>query len=198
MNIPILNTFTSYLNITPQMIKETKENGTNKILAQGLLQAANKKNQNGRIYPKKILEREVIKFIQKINDGLSGGELDHPESTVVNLKNISHAIRKVWWDNDNLIGIIEILSTPSGQIAQELIEGGIKLGISSRGIGTTKQNESGDTIVNEDFELITWDLVSQPSTHQAFMNPIYENYEYNKEEQFLNKINTIITDILSI
>lgn len=195
---PIINTFVGYLNLTPQMIKEAEASGQNRILAQGILQTANKKNQNGRIYPKEILIREAEKFNKKIEEGLSSGELDHPESTVVNLRNVSHAIRKIWWENENLMGIIEILATPSGQIAKELINGGVKLGISSRGVGTTNQDESGDTMVNEDFELITWDLVSQPSTHRAFMNPIHEGYQPSEEDKFLNRINMLISDILSV
>ena len=146
------------------------------FVVQGVLQRAGAKNQNGRVYPRQILERECRRYQQEyINQHRALGELDHPDSTVINLKNVSHNIREIWWDGDDLCGTVEVLSTPSGNILKELLKAGILLGISSRGMGSTKPLGANKVEVAEDFELIGWDFVSNPSTHGAFMVPVNES-----------------------
>lgn len=156
------------------VIKESVDSG-GPLTVEGVLQRAEAENQNGRIYPKKILKREAEKYMKnKVNENRALGELDHPESSVVNLKNVSHNVIDMHWEGNDLKGKIEILSTPSGQILQELLEEGIRVGISSRGLGSVSQNRNGTVTVKDDFELVAFDFVSQPSTHGAFMEPINE------------------------
>jgi len=153
---------------TPEMIQESITNNGGKIVMTGVLQKANTLNQNGRVYPLPILQREIINYQKFISEGRSLGELDHPDSSVVELKNVSHIVRDAQMDGDVVVGTVEILDTPSGKILKSLIQSGIKLGISSRGVGTTKRK--GDTqVVQDDFQLICWDFVSEPSTPGAFM-----------------------------
>jgi hypothetical protein len=149
---------------------QEESNGT--LLVKGILQRAAAPNQNNRRYPKPILEREVKKYQQLIKERRALGELDHPESPVINLKNVSHNIREVWWDGDDVMGIVEILSTPAGNILRELLKNNIRLGISSRGLGSVKEMNDGTVLVQEDFELVGWDFVSNPSTYGAFMAPM--------------------------
>jgi hypothetical protein len=153
---------------TSEMIKESIEENNGKVVMRGVLQKANTLNQNGRVYPLPILQREIMNYQKFIREGRSLGELDHPDSSVVELKNVSHIVRDATMDGDSVIGTVEILNTPSGKILQSLIESGVTLGISSRGVGTTKRQ--GDTqVVQDDFQLICWDFVSEPSTPGAFM-----------------------------
>ena len=170
------------------------------FVVQGVLQRAGAKNQNGRVYPRQILERECQRYQQEyIDQHRALGELDHPESSVVNLNNVSHNILKIWWKNDDLMGAVQILDTPSGKILKELFKAGITLGISSRGLGSVKELRSEGVVeVQDDFELICWDFVSNPSTHGAFMRPTSMNESVNKNIQpnKYNKVNDIITSIL--
>jgi hypothetical protein len=170
------------------------------FVVQGVLQRAGAKNQNGRIYPRHILERECRRYEQEyISQHRALGELDHPESSVVNLNNVSHNILKIWWDGDDLKGAVQILETPSGKILKELFKAGITLGISSRGLGSVKELRSEGTVeVQEDFELICWDFVSNPSTHGAFMRPtrMHESVDKMNTTNKYNKVNSIITSIL--
>lgn len=152
-------------------------------LVKGVLQRAGAPNQNERVYPKSILEREVKKYQQLIKERRAIGELDHPEATVINLKNVSHNIRECHWEGDDLVGTVEILSTPSGNILKELLRAGILLGISSRGMGSTKPLGGNKVEVKEDFELLCWDFVSNPSTHGAFMRPMNESVNKQLDEQ---------------
>ena len=145
------------------------------VLVKGILQRAGAENQNGRVYPKPILMREAKKYETLIKERRALGELDHPDSSVINLKNVSHNIREIHWEGEDLCGTVEILATPSGNILKELLRAGILLGISSRGMGSTKQLSNGGVEVNEDFELLGWDFVSNPSTHGAFMTPLTES-----------------------
>ena len=170
------------------------------FVVQGILQRSGAKNQNGRVYPRNILERECRRYEQDyISQHRALGELDHPESSVVNLNNVSHNILKIWWDGDDLKGAVQILETPSGNILKALFKAGITLGISSRGLGSVKELRSEGTVeVQEDFELICWDFVSNPSTQGAFMKPIsmHESVDKtNKTNKYL-KVNNIITSIL--
>jgi hypothetical protein len=170
------------------------------FVVQGVLQRAGAKNQNGRVYPKQILERECRRYQQEyIDQHRALGELDHPESSIVNLNNVSHNILKIWWNGDDLLGAVQILETPSGKILKELFKAGITLGISSRGLGSVKELRSEGTVeVQEDFELICWDFVSNPSTHGAFMRPTSMNESVDKMNTAnkYNKVNSLITSIL--
>ena len=170
------------------------------FVVQGVLQRAGAKNQNGRVYPKAILERECQRYQNEyIDQHRALGELDHPESSVVNLNNVSHNVLKIWWNGDDLHGAVQILDTPSGKILKELFRAGITLGISSRGLGSVKELRNEGTVeVQEDFELICWDFVSNPSTHGAFMRPTNMNESVNKNiaTNKYNKVNDIITSIL--
>ena len=140
--------------------------------------------------------RESKKYMDSfIKESRALGELDHPDSSVVNLQNVSHNVLTMGWDGDDLVGEVEVLSTPSGNILKELFKSGIKLGISSRGLGSVK--EKGDVNeVQDDFELIAFDFVSNPSTHGAFLRPMNENIDSNGNDP-ISKINRIITEILT-
>lgn len=163
------------------------EDESGRTIVKGLLQRAGAENQNGRVYPKNILEREVKKYNTLIKERRALGELDHPDSSVINLKNVSHNVREVHWEGNDLIGIVEILPTPSGNILKELLRADITLGISSRGMGSTQPLGENRVRVGEDFELIGWDFVSNPSTHGAFMRPLTEG---SVNESVLNQIGT--------
>jgi hypothetical protein len=171
-----------------------------KILMKGILQKADTLNQNGRIYPLGILDREVRNYQKFILENRAVGELDHPDSSVVNLKNVSHVIREAYVENGTVVGTIEVLGkTPSGAILQGLVESGIKIGISSRGVGSTrKQGEYH--VVQDDFQLICWDCVSEPSTPGAFMIPEGKMLEAGELERVFtqsDRIDRVLNDILS-
>ena len=151
------------------------EDSSGRTLVKGVLQRAGAENQNGRVYPMEVLKREVNKYQTLIKERRALGELDHPDSSVINLKNVSHNVREIHWDGDDLVGTVEILPTPSGNILKELLRAGILLGISSRGMGSVTNIGEGKVKVGEDFELIGWDFVSNPSTHGAFMTPMNES-----------------------
>jgi len=197
-NLRLLNSYQIF-DYTPDMIKEAREANEGKVVMKGILQKSDTLNQNGRIYPKNVLEREVRNYQKFIIENRALGELDHPDSSVVNLKNVSHIVREAYVDGDVVYGVVEILDTPSGKILQSLVESGVKLGISSRGVGTTKKQ--GDyQIVQDDFQLICWDFVSEPSTPGAFM--MAEGRQINPEElqkvfTRSDRIDRILNDILS-
>ena len=163
---------------------------------EGVMQRATAKNQNGRVYSKAILERETDKYMQEfVKNGNAYGELDHPESPIVSLKNASHIVKKLWWNGDDLMGKVELLNTPAGNIVKEIIKAGHTIGISSRGTGSVQQTNEGNLEVQPDFELVCWDFVSNPSTHGAFMNPISLNEAKKKVSKYMN-LDSIINDIL--
>lgn len=176
------------------------EDDSGKVLVKGILQRAGAENQNGRVYPFEILKREAKKYETLIKERRALGELDHPDSSVINLKNVSHNIKEIHWDGNDLVGTVEILSTPSGNILKELLRNDILLGISSRGMGSTTNIGEGKVKVGEDFELIGWDFVSNPSTHGAFMTPLQESVnihqagvvctEYCKAQDLMREIIT--------
>lgn len=159
------------------------EDSSGRTLVKGVLQRAVAENQNGRVYPMDILQREAKKYEILIKERRALGELDHPDSSVINLKNVSHNIREIWWEGNDLCGTVEILPTPSGNILKELLRAGILLGISSRGMGSVTPMGEGKVKVGEDFELIGWDFVSNPSTHGAFMTPMNESVNRQLQEQ---------------
>jgi hypothetical protein len=160
----------------------------------GKLQAADQENGNNRKYPFKVLKREVDKYLEgPVKTRTALGELDHPEASVVNLANTSHVVTDVWWDGNNVMGKIQLLPTPSGNIAKALVLSGIPLGISSRGMGSVKQ--LGETVeVQDDFELLCWDLVSVPSTPQAYMQ-LAESKQFMSAKDY-SKVNELITEII--
>ena len=165
--------------VKPEHINESMNENNGKLVVSGVLQRAEAKNQNGRIYPREILVREAKKYTKEfIKQRRAMGELDHPESSVVNLSNVSHNIKEMNWEGNNLLGTVEVLSTPSGNILKELFKSGIKLGISSRGMGSVETIKEDDVQqVGNDFELIAFDFVSNPSTHGAFMYPVNESVD---------------------
>ena len=162
---------------------------------EGVMQRAKAENQNGRVYSKDILVREAKKYMEEfVKNGNAFGELDHPESPVVSLKNASHVVKDLYWKGDDLMGKVELLNTPAGNIVKEIIQAGHTIGISSRGTGSVNQTNEGHLEVQDDFDLVCWDFVSNPSTHGAFMNPVSLN-----EGKKVNKytiLDSIINDIL--
>ena len=185
-------------DISPQAILESEQVNSGRVIVSGVLQRANAKNQNGRVYPKDILAREVANYAKiQIAENRALGELDHPESSIVNLQNVSHNIRKVWWKGDDVMGQVEVLGTPAGNILKELLKAGIKLGISSRGLGSVKELGEGTVAVEDDFELVCWDFVSNPSTHGAFMHPKGVNESVNRTPfDKYEKVNNIMNQML--
>lgn len=183
---------------TPDMIKESRQTHGGKLVMKGILQKADTLNQNGRIYPKVILDREVRNYQKFIIENRALGECDHPDSSVINLKNVSHIIREAYLENNVVYGTVELLDTPAGKILQSLVESGVKLGISSRGVGSTKK-QGEYYVVQDDFQLICWDFVSEPSTPGAFM--LAEGKEISEDEMKKvfnrsDRIDRILNDIL--
>ena len=189
-----------YSIFTPKSTQLTEGvKGARNLTVQGVVQRADSENANRRVYPKRILQKEVEKYIAtSIAENRALGELDHPESTVINLKNVSHNIKKLWWDGDDLMGEIEVLPTPSGNILFQLFANNITVGISSRGMGSVQALGEGTVEVQDDFELLCWDFVSTPSTQGAFMTPtgLNENFNPNLNPNKYSKINSIISDII--
>ena len=183
---------THTIKVSPSKLTENvnKENGN--LMVEGILATAEVKNGNGRYYKKELWDREMEKYDQLVKERRSMGELDHPESTVINLKNVSHLVTDYGWDGDQLMGKIEILPTPSGNILKELIKNGVTVGVSSRGMGSLEQN-GGVMEVQDDFELLCWDFVSTPSNPGSFMSVLQEGqqtitYDYSKVNKVLHEI----------
>ncbi len=189
---------TQLFKISPKALTEAVKTENGNLLVEGVLQSAEKRNGNGRSYPKEILAREVENYKKgPIAENRALGELDHPDSSVINLKNVSHNIKDIWWNGDDVIGKIEILPTPSGNILKELFKNGITVGVSSRGMGSLKQGSDGVQEVQDDFELLCWDFVSTPSTPGAYVHPIKEGLDLSVVDiNEYYKINEIITEIL--
>ena len=185
------------VDVTPfkPIIRESKDRpGVFEV--EGVMQRAGAQNQNGRVYEKQILIREVKKYMDEfVNNGNAFGELDHPESPVVSLKNASHVVKDLYWNGDDLMGKVELLNTPAGNIVKEIIRAGHTIGISSRGTGSVQQTNEGYLEVQSDFELVCWDFVSNPSTHGAFMNPVRLNESKQIIDKYM-KVHSIINDIL--
>lgn len=172
------------------------ENPEGKFMVEGLMQVADDTNGNGRIYPKAILQREAQKFKDTyIKQGNPFGELDHPESPIVSVKNVSHAIVDLWWEGNNLMGRVEVLNTPFGNIVKEILKAGYVIGISSRGTGSlTEMN--GRSYVNDDFDLVTWDFVSNPSVPGAFHKQVNLNEGLQPQVDRFATVNKILDGIL--
>jgi len=186
--------------VSPQAINESLTQNNGKLIVSGVLQRAEAKNQNGRVYPKETLMREAKKYTNEfVAERRALGELDHPDSSVVNLNNVSHNVLDMNWKGNDLVGTVEVLSTPSGNILKELFKSGIRLGISSRGMGSVKEvmREGDSTLqVQPDFELVAFDFVSNPSTHGAFLSPVNESKGTIKANKFAG-VERIITDIIT-
>ena len=182
------------ISFQPRALKLSEAKGSSGLLlVEGPLATAEIKNGNGRYYSRKIWDREIDKYMDSVKNNRAVGELDHPESTVINLKNVCHNIKDIWWDGNNIMGKLEILPTPSGNILNALINSGITVGVSSRGMGSVKQ--MGETLeVQEDFELLCWDFVSTPSNPGSWMTPLHESLT-NTVSQY-SKANEIIREIL--
>ena len=183
---------THAIKVSPSQLTENVNRENGNLIVEGILATAEVKNGNGRYYKKELWDREMEKYDQLVKERRSMGELDHPESTVINLKNVSHIVTDYNWDGDQLMGKIEILPTPSGNILKELIKNGITVGVSSRGMGSLEQNGSVME-VQDDFELLCWDFVSTPSNPGSFMSVLQEGketvtYDYTKVNQIITKI----------
>lgn len=184
-----------------QYILKESAGPSGKFIVEGLMQVAGDLNGNGRVYPKNILEREIQKFKRTFIAGKNAyGELDHPESPIVSLKNASHVITDLWWEGDNVMGRVEVLDTPFGNIVKSILKAGYAIGISSRGTGSVREmgDGSGRVIVNDDFDLVTWDFVSNPSVPGAFMSPVAGNLQeglVNPQNRYI-RLNSILNDIL--
>jgi hypothetical protein len=181
-------------SVAPIQLIEGLKAPSGNPLVEGILATAEVKNGNGRYYPKELWEREISKYQDVVKENRATGELDHPESSIINLKNVSHIIRDIWWDGDKVIGKLEILPTMSGNILKALIENNVTVGVSSRGMGSLKQ--IGETLeVQDDFELLCWDFVSTPSNPGSYMHLVKEGKENLPENKFA-KVNSILTEIL--
>jgi hypothetical protein len=184
---------TRAFNANPIQLLEMKAPSGNPMV-EGILATAEVKNGNGRYYAKDLWEREINKYSEVVKENRATGELDHPDSSIINLKNVSHIIRELWWDGDHVVGKVEILPTVSGNILKALIENNVQVGVSSRGMGSLKQ--VGEVLeVQDDFELLCWDFVSTPSNPGSYMHIIKEGLDFSGQKDYGN-LNTIINEIL--
>ena len=179
---------------TPISLTEGKRTKNGNPLVKGILATVEVKNGNGRYYSRDLWEREIDKYSEVIKENRAVGELDHPDSSVINLKNVSHTVRDLGWDGDNIMGTIEILPTPSGNILKSLIDNGITVGVSSRGMGSLRPMGEVQE-VQDDFELLCWDFVSTPSNPGSYMNLVKEGLEFKSANPYI-KVNSIIHEIL--
>lgn len=183
------------LDYSDSLLTEDERNGNREgthLIIAGKIQEADAKNGNGRVYPKAILEREMKNYQKLVKEGRAVGECDHPDSSVVELKNVSHLMTEVWWEGNSVMGKMKILDTPAGKIAKSLVQGGVQLGISSRGLGSTRQ-ANGVTMVEDDFQILCYDLVSEPSTSGAYL--VAEGQVRDNLTK-ADKINRALNDIL--
>ena len=185
---------TQPFQVAPLQLTEGYKSPVGNPIVEGILASAEVKNGNGRYYAKDLWQREIDKYKEVVKENRATGELDHPDSSIINLKNVCHVIRDLWWDGDNIIGKIEILPTVSGNILKALIENNVQVGVSSRGMGSLKPMSGGMMEVQDDFELLCWDFVSTPSNPGSFMHLVKEGKEYQANPY--SKVNGILTDIL--
>ena len=186
---------TNPFSVSPISLTKGLKAPSGNPLVEGILATAEVKNGNGRYYPKDIWDREIDKYQAIVKENRATGELDHPDSTIINLKNVSHIIRDIWWNGDKVMGKIEILPTMSGNILKALIENNVMVGVSSRGMGSLKQMAEGTLEVQDDFELLCWDFVSTPSNPGSYMNLVREGLENPKENPYA-KVNILLSEIL--
>ena len=185
---------TQSFQISPIQLIEGYKAPSGNPLVEGILATAEVKNGNGRYYSKDLWEREIDKYQEVVKENRATGELDHPESSIINLKNVSHIIRDMWWDGDEVVGKIEILPTASGNILRALIENNVQVGVSSRGMGSL-QDRGGVLEVQDDFELLCWDFVSTPSNPGSYMELVKEGIEFNNPNQY-GKVNHILRELI--
>ena len=184
---------TQPFQVKPIQLTEGLRSPAGNPIVEGILATSGIKNGNGRYYAKDLWQREIDKYEEVVKQNRATGELDHPDSSIINLKNVSHIIRDMWWDGDDVVGKIEILPTVSGNILKALIDNGVQVGVSSRGMGSLKQ--MGEVLeVQDDFELLCWDFVSTPSNPGSYMHLVKEGKEYLTNSY--GKVNSILTDIL--
>jgi hypothetical protein len=185
---------TQLFKVNPVSLTEGKVSERGNPIVEGILATAEVKNGNGRYYSKNLWEREIDKYRELVKENRAMGELDHPESSTINLKNVSHNIKDMWWDGDSVVGKIEVLPTPSGNILKALIESGVTVGVSSRGMGSLEQR--GEILeVQDDFELLCWDFVSTPSNPGSYMSLVKEGLDFSSQNHY-TKVNSIISEIL--
>tara|TARA_R100000008_G_scaffold19975_1_gene10299 strand:+ start:10449 stop:11066 length:618 start_codon:yes stop_codon:yes gene_type:complete len=165
------------------------------MILSGIMQKSDTQNGNGRVYPHRVLMREVENYKKLVKERRALGELDHPEDSVINLKNASHMVTDVWWNGKDVMGKVQVLNTPSGNILRSLVESGVKLGISSRGMGSVSEG-NGSTMVEDDFQLICFDFVSEPSTPGAFMMKEAKDLKSPNIFTKADKINRLLNDIV--
>lgn len=189
-----------YFELCPNGICEDLLNEDEKFQAKngavflsGVMQRVDEQNGNGRVYPEHVLKRECKNYMKVVKENRACGELDHPEDSVVNLKNASHMVTSLWWEGKDLMGKVKVLSTPSGKILESLINDGVKLGISSRGLGSVSEQQ-GKTLVEDDFQLICFDIVSEPSTQGAYM--MMNESKQKKVWTKADRINRLLNDII--
>jgi len=182
-------------NVAPIQLTEGLKAPSGNPMVQGILATAEVKNGNGRYYPREIWEKEIESYNKVVAENRATGELDHPDSTIISLKNVSHIIREIWWDGDKVMGKIEILPTVSGNILKALIENNVTVGVSSRGMGSLKEIHEGTLEVQDDFELLCWDFVSTPTNPGSYMQLVREGKENLPENKFA-KVNSLLTEIL--
>jgi hypothetical protein len=199
MNKQLLIEYSAFQPL-PQSLTEGRRLANGNMVVSGLVQATDKPNANRRIYPYQTLFLQVQKYIAgPIAENRALGELDHPESSIINLKNVSHNIVKLWWQDKDLYGDVEILPTPSGNILRQLFANNITVGISSRAMGSVTPIGEGLVQVEDDLDLICWDFVSTPSTYGAYMKPITglrESVDHNIIQRKDNKVHQLISDII--
>jgi len=178
--------------------REKKEMSNGDVLyMSGRLQTADKQNGNGRVYPYNVLKREMDNYMKVVKDDRACGELDHPDDSVVNLKNVSHIVTDVWWEGKDVMGKLKILDTPSGRILKDLVNAGVKLGVSSRGLGSVTESSQGTVTVENDFQLICFDIVSEPSTPNAYVyTKNQESFSSRLREVKENNVNNLFKKIL--
>jgi hypothetical protein len=186
---------TQSFQVSPLQLIEGYKSPAGNPIVEGILATAEVKNGNGRYYAKNLWQREIDKYMNVVKENRATGELDHPDSSIINLKNVSHIIRNLWWDGDHVVGKIEILPTASGNILKALIENNVQVGVSSRGMGSLKPVGEGMMEVQDDFELLCWDFVSTPSNPGSFMHLVKEGKEFNQINRYA-KASNILTEIL--
>ena len=185
---------TQLFKLQGMLLSEGKLSDRGNPMVEGILATAEVKNGNGRYYPRELWEREIDKYMESVKENRALGELDHPESSVINLKNVSHNIKDMWWDGDKVVGKIEILPTPSGNILKALIENNITVGVSSRGMGSL-EDRGGVLEVQDDFELLCWDFVSTPSNPGSYMHLVKEGLDLSSQQNY-GKVNNILRELI--
>ena len=184
------------LEYKPELIKESREKNGGKLIMQGIIQKCDTENQNKRVYPQDILRREIENYQKAVRESRAVGELDHPETSSVSLKNVSHIIREMWWDGQSVLGRVEILPTPQGKVLESLVDAGVTIGISSRGVGSTEKGSGGFDVVQQDFQLICFDIVSEPSTPGAYLfgesKQLQQNVKFSKADRIFRALNDIV------